>query len=159
MMSAQEAMFGAGCFWGVEATFAHVPGVLETVVGYAGGTLPNPTYDQVCSHSTGHAEVIWLRFDPAIISYTKLLEIFFEIHNPTLLNRQGPDIGSQYRSVIFYDNEEQHDLAFKAIEDLEAAKKYDKKIVTQVVPTTPFYRAEEYHQRYLEKKGQSHCGK
>lgn len=155
-MSAQ-ATFAAGCFWGVEETFRNIPGVLETSVGYMGGHTQNPTYQDVCTDQTGHAEVVQVTYDPAIVSYEKLLEVFWQNHNPTLLNRQGPDVGSQYRSVIFYHNEQQKELAQQAIDDLTAAKKYPKPIVTAIVPASTFYAAEEYHQKYLQKKGLSSC--
>jgi len=154
----QEAMFGAGCFWGVEALFAKVPGVVDTQVGYAGGTVENPSYKEVCTDKTGHAEVVWLRFDNEKVSYEQLLDIFFANHNPTTINRQGPDIGAQYRSVIFYYSEDQYKLATHKIQQLTDEKHYSQKIVTAISPAPTFYRAEEYHQKYLEKKGQDHCG-
>jgi peptide-methionine (S)-S-oxide reductase len=150
-------MFGAGCFWGVEAAFRQVKGVVATSVGYAGGTLENPTYRDVCSHTTGHAEVVQVEYDPARVSYAQLLQVFWENHDPTQLNRQGPDIGDQYRSVIFYFSDEQEKAAKESKEELEHAGKYRRPIVTQILPTPAFYRAEEYHQQYLEKRGLSHC--
>lgn len=156
-MTIEQAMFAAGCFWGVEAIFARTPGVIETVVGYAGGHVPNPTYAQVCSDTTGHAETVWLRFDSNMVGYDALLDIFFGKHNPTLVNRQGPDIGSQYRSVIFYYNAEQQKKALDAIARIDASHKYQQTVVTEVISAAAFYRAEEYHQRYLEKNG-GHCG-
>lgn len=156
-MQTQTATFGAGCFWGVEETFLHTPGVTATEVGYSGGTIENPTYEQVCSTSTGHAEAVKVTFDPGEISYEKLLEIFFENHDPTTRNRQGPDIGDQYRSVIFFHSPEQETAAHSYVQKLEKAGKYRRPIVTQVVAAAPFYRAEEYHQRYLRKNGRASC--
>jgi len=147
------ATFGAGCFWGVESTFRQVPGVLDAQVGYTGGTVDNPTYELVCSGSTGHAEAIEVRFDPDKVSYKKLLEVFFACHDPTQLNRQGPDIGSQYRSAIFFHNEAQHHAALSAIDELHLSGRHSLPIATEVVEATQFYRAEEYHQRYFEKRG------
>jgi peptide-methionine (S)-S-oxide reductase len=151
------ATFAAGCFWGVEETFLQTPGVLSTEVGYSGGTVENPTYEQVCYSATGHAEAVRVTFDPEKISYEKLLEIFFANHDPTTKNRQGPDIGDQYRSVIFFHSPEQESAARACIERLTSAKKYKRPIVTQIVPAAPFYRAEEYHQQYLRKSGRSSC--
>lgn len=156
-MATQQATFGAGCFWGVEETFRKIPGVIETVVGYMGGTVDNPTYEQVCTDRTGHAEVVQLSYDPEQISYDELLAIFWRAHNPTTRNRQGPDIGSQYRSVIFYHTDEQHDLAEQSKVALEASGAYDSPIVTEISPVAVFYRAEEYHQRYIEKGGAAAC--
>jgi peptide-methionine (S)-S-oxide reductase len=153
----QIATFGAGCFWGVEETFAQVPGVIETAVGYEGGTLENPTYKDVCTDRTGHAEVVQVTYDPARVSYDTLLEVFWNNHNPTQLNRQGPDYGTQYRSVIFYHSPEQRTTAEASLAQLVASGKWSRKIVTQIVPAQPFYRAEEYHQRYLAKRGLSSC--
>lgn len=154
----QQAMFGAGCFWGVEVLFRKTDGVVDAAVGYAGGHTENPTYKEVCTDRTGHAEVVWLQFDPTKVSYAQLLDIFFTNHNPTTLNRQGPDVGSQYRSVIFYFDEGQKQEAETAKQKWEAAKKWPGKIVTEIVPAVPFYRAEEYHQQYLKKQGKDHCG-
>lgn len=157
-MSQQKATFGAGCFWGVEAAFAAIPGVSATAVGYEGGTLDNPTYKDVCTDKTGHAEVVQLDFEPEKVSYDKLLDAFFELHDPTTLNRQGPDWGKQYRSVIFFHSPEQEAQARSKIEQLTAAGKFSpKRIVTQVVPAETFWRAEDYHQRYLEKRGLANC--
>jgi peptide-methionine (S)-S-oxide reductase len=153
----ETATFGAGCFWGVEARFQQVPGVTETAVGYEGGTLDNPSYKDVCTDQTGHAEVVQLKFDPAKVSYRKLLDLFFELHDPTQFNRQGPDWGTQYRSVVFYHSPEQETAAKETIERLTREKKYRKPIVTQVVPAGNFWRAEEYHQKYLEKRGAISC--
>lgn len=152
-----KATFGAGCFWGVEELFRNTPGVKETAVGYMGGTTKNATYHDVCSGGTGHAEVVNLEFDPAVISYEQLLDLFWENHNPTTLNRQGPDVGSQYRSVVFYYSEEQKAAAEKKKAELDAAKKFPRPIVTQIVPASDFWRGEEYHQQYLKKRGVSHC--
>ncbi|HEV3272027.1 MAG TPA: bifunctional methionine sulfoxide reductase B/A protein [Candidatus Methylacidiphilales bacterium] len=153
-----EASFGAGCFWGVEAAFREVAGVRETAVGYQGGTLKNPGYEDVCSGGTGHAEVVHVEYDPAEASYLKLLEVFWSNHDPTTPNRQGPDVGTQYRSVIFYYTPEQKRTAemFKA--RLESSGRFKRPIVTEIVEAPKFYRAEEYHQRYLEKRGRRSCG-
>lgn len=154
----EQATFGAGCFWGVEATFRATPGVLSTWVGFAGGRTENPTYEDVCYTNTNHAEVVHLEFDPEEISYRKLVDIFFANHNPTTLNRQGPDVGSQYRSVVFYHGDAQKTVAEEAKRQLgESGKWGDRPIVTQVAPFTQFYPAEEYHQQYLEKRGKTHC--
>lgn len=149
----EQATFGAGCFWHVEEVFSKVNGVVDTSVGYAGGTVPEPTYQQVCAGDTGHAEVVHLRFDPKVISYEQLLDVFWKIHDPTTLNRQGPDIGEQYRSVIFYYNEKQKSAALKSKQKLEKSGKYKDPIVTQIIPASKFFRAEEYHQKYFEKRG------
>ena len=153
----ETAMFGAGCFWGVEVTFRQTKGVVDAAVGYAGGTTKNPTYKEVCTDQTGHAEVVRVTFDPAKVSYEQLLDVFWANHNPTQLNRQGPDTGSQYRSVIFYFGDEQKKVAETSKAKLEASGKWKKPIVTQIVPAVEFYRAEEYHQRYLEKNGLPVC--
>lgn len=153
----QSATFGAGCFWGVEEAFLHLKGVKSTAVGYLGGTFKNPTYEDVCSGKTGHAEVVQLQYDPNEVSYGKLLNVFWENHNPTTLNRQGPDVGAQYRSAVFFHTPEQKELAAKSKEALEKSGKYKNKIVTEITPVSEFYRAEEYHQRYLEKHGKSTC--
>ena len=145
----ETAIFGAGCFWGVEAAFREVEGVVSTRVGYTGGWFDNPTYTDVCSGRTGHAESVEVTYDPAKVSYDQLLNVFWEVHNPTTLNRQGPDVGSQYRSVIFFHNPEQAKAALKSKE--EAQEFFDRKIVTEIVPATDFWRAEEYHQRYFDK--------
>jgi len=146
----EQATFGAGCFWHVEEEFSKVNGVVDTAVGFAGGTVPEPSYERVCRGDTGHAEVVHIKFDPKIITYEKLLDIFWSIHDPTQLNRQGPDIGEQYRSVIFYYDDEQKAAALKSKK--EQSKKYKKPIVTQIEPASKFFRAEEYHQRYFEKQ-------
>jgi peptide-methionine (S)-S-oxide reductase len=148
-----KATFGAGCFWGVESAFRQLKGVTEAAVGYAGGTLENPTYQDVCTDSTGHAEVVEVDFDPAQISYEELVRAFFELHDPTTLNRQGPDFGRQYRSVIFCHDAEQEAVARKIADELDAAGKFPRKIVTQIAAAPEFYRGEEYHQRYFQKKG------
>lgn len=149
------ATFGAGCFWGVEEAFRRIEGVLKTEVGYMGGRLKNPTYEDVCTDETGHVEVVEVIFDPKKVSYEKLLDVFWQNHDPTQLNRQGPDIGTQYRSVIFYHNEQQKRISLKSKENEQ--KKHKDKIVTGIVPASTFYRAEEYHQRYLEKRGLNVC--
>ena len=153
----EKATFGAGCFWSVEAAFRKVKGVLSATVGYMGGTLEDLTYEDVCSGKTGHAEVVQLEYDPSIVSYEELLEVFWEIHDPTTLNRQGPDIGTQCRSVIFYRGEEQKAKAEALRSRLQRSGKYKEKIVTEIVHASQFYRAEEYHQRYLEKHNISRC--
>ena len=153
----ETAMFGAGCFWGVEAAFRQVPGVKSTQVGYAGGRTENPTYKEVCTDATGHAEVVLVEYDPAAVSYEKLLEVFWNSHNPTTLNRQGPDVGTQYRSAIYYANPEQQQLAEESKQQLDASGKFRNPIVTEITPAPAFFRAEEYHQQYLEKRGQSSC--
>jgi peptide methionine sulfoxide reductase msrA/msrB len=152
-----QVAFGAGCFWGVEASFREVPGVRETAVGYQGGTTKNPSYEEVCTDTTGHAEVVHVEYDPATVSFSNLLEVFFTSHDPTTLNRQGPDHGSQYRSVIFYYTPEQKKEAEAMKARLNAEKHFSRPIVTQILPAPDFYRAEEYHQRYLEKRGRAHC--
>jgi peptide-methionine (S)-S-oxide reductase len=152
-----KAIFGAGCFWGVEAAFRQVKGVLSTEVGYSGGDFPNPTYKDVCSHGTGHAEVVEVEYDPERVSYEELLNVFWENHDPTTLNRQGPDVGTQYRSVIFYHSPEQQAAATASKENLERSGRYRRPIVTEIKPAPEFYRAEDYHQQYLEKRGLSHC--
>ncbi|MGH9804760.1 MAG: peptide-methionine (S)-S-oxide reductase MsrA [Candidatus Acidiferrales bacterium] len=153
----ETATFGAGCFWGVEAAFRQVKGVKATAVGYAGGTTQNPTYEQVCTDRTGHAEVVQVEFDPAEVSYQDLLELFWGSHDPTQLNRQGPDVGAQYRSAIFFHSPEQEAAARASKEKLAAGGRYRRPIVTEIVPAPAFWRAEEYHQQYLEKRGLSHC--
>jgi len=153
----QQATFAAGCFWHVEETFAKVPGVIKTEVGFSGGHLIDPSYEQVCRGDTGHAESLHLEYDPTKISYAALLDIFFQSHNPTTLNRQGPDIGSQYRSVIFYHNEEQKEAAELAKKTIGNAGQYKNPVVTEIVKAGPFFRAEEYHQRYFKKHGGGTC--
>ena len=153
----EKATFGAGCFWGVEVEFGRIPGVTETAVGYEGGKTEGPTYKDVCTDATGHAEVVDLTFDPTKVSYETLVEAFFGLHDPTQLNRQGPDWGTQYRSVIFFHSPEQEATAKRVIERLTAERKFAKPIVTQVVPAETFWKAEEYHQKYLEKRGAVSC--
>ena len=149
----EKATFAAGCFWGVEETFRHLPGVASTAVGYTGGTLPNPTYHDVCSDRTGHAEAVEVEFDPAVISYRKLLEVFWSCHDPTTLNRQGPDTGTQYRSAIFYHAPAQQAEAMESRGELEGSRRFRRPVVTEITPASAFYRAEEYHQQYVEKRG------
>ncbi|RAL25910.1 peptide-methionine (S)-S-oxide reductase MsrA [Thermoflavimicrobium daqui] len=151
------ATFGAGCFWGVEEAFRNVSGVTQTAVGYMGGHTENPTYEEVCTDRTGHAEVIQLEYDPEQVSYDELLNLFWTMHDPTTLNRQGPDIGTQYRSVIFYHTPEQKQLAEASKNNLNQSGRFSKPIVTEIVPAATFYRAEEYHQRYLQKRGLGSC--
>ena len=153
----EKATFGAGCFWGVEAEFRQIKGVIATAVGYEGGHTTMPTYRDVCSHKTGHAEVVEVEYDPERVSYESLLKVFWENHDPTQLNRQGPDVGDQYRTVIFYSTPEQKAAAEASKAALEAAHVYRKPIVTQIVPAETFYVAEDYHQQYLEKRGLSTC--
>jgi len=152
-----KAIFAAGCFWGVEATFRALPGVKATRVGYTGGSSADPTYKEVCTDRTGHAEAVEIDYDPAKLSYDKLLEVFWENHDPTQLNRQGPDWGSQYRSVIFTQNDAQFTQARARIAELNASGSYRKPIATQVIPHSTFWKAEEYHQKYLEKRGMVSC--
>ena len=149
------ATFGAGCFWGVEARFQKVKGVIKTTVGYMGGNLKNPTYEQVCTDKTGHAEVVQVTYDSKQLSYEKLLDTFWAIHDPTQINRQGPDVGKQYRSVIFYNNDQQKKIAEKSKKQIQ--KKYSRKIATEITSAKEFYPAEEYHQKYLQKQGRSFC--
>jgi len=148
-----KATFGAGCFWHVEDLLHKTKGVKSTAVGYIGGQLPNPTYEEVCTDKTGHAEAVEVDYDPDKISYKELLDVFWENHNPTTLNRQGPDVGIQYRSVIFYHNEKQKEIAENSKKSLEKSGKYDSPIVTEIVPAPIFYKAEEYHQKYFKKHG------
>jgi peptide-methionine (S)-S-oxide reductase len=151
------ATFGAGCFWGIEAAFQQVPGVIETAVGYSGGEMPNPTYKDVCTDETGHAEVVQVTFDPAKVTYDQLLDVFWKVHDPTQVNRQGPDFGSQYRTAIFFHSPEQEAAAKKSREALEASGKLKRPITTEITPAGTFYRAEEYHQKYLQKRGVASC--
>jgi peptide-methionine (S)-S-oxide reductase len=151
------ATFGAGCFWGVEAAFRKVPGVLDVAVGYAGGHTQHPSYREVCTDTTGHAEVVQVTFDPEKVSYDQLLNVFWTIHDPTQVNRQGPDYGRQYRTAIFFHSPEQEASAKKSKQSLEASGKLHRPIATEITPAGPFWRAEEYHQRYLEKRGAARC--
>jgi peptide-methionine (S)-S-oxide reductase len=156
-MATEKATFGAGCFWGVEETFRNLKGVTSTAVGYAGGTTDSPTYEDVCTDETGHAEAVQVEFDPTQIGYNQLLDVFWSSHNPTTLNRQGPDVGTQYRSVIFYHSPQQRAAAEESKANLQKSGKFSRPIVTQIEPAPTFWRAEEYHQRYLAKRGQTHC--
>jgi peptide-methionine (S)-S-oxide reductase len=151
------ATFAAGCFWGVEATFRQLPGVISTRVGYIGGHTKNPTYKDVCTDGTGHAEAVEVQYDPAKVSYDQLLNVFWENHDPTTLDRQGPDWGSQYRSAIFFHTPEQEQLAKASKEAWDKSRRFRNKIVTQIVPAADFYEAEDYHQQYLEKRGLASC--
>lgn len=157
VVTVEQATFAAGCFWGVEALFQQLNGVISTSTGFTGGETINPTYEDVYSELTGHAESVQVEYDPTLISYEELVEVFFENHNPTSLNRQGEDIGTRYRSAIFFHTDEQAQIALLAKEKLEQSGRFKKPVVTQVVPMTSFYRAEEYHQSYLAKRGQSSC--
>ena len=152
-----KATFAAGCFWGVEATFRQIPGVISTRVGYTGGHFSNPTYQDVCTDNTGHAEAVEVEYDPAKVSYDQLLNVFWENHDPPPVNRQGPDWGTQYRSAIFFHAPEQEKAAKDSKEKLEKSGRYHKPIATQIVPATTFYQAEDYHQQYLEKRGLASC--
>ena len=152
----KKATFGAGCFWGVEATFRTVSGVRSAMVGYSGGSFENPTYEDVCSGKTGHAEVVQLEYDPSEVSYEDLLEVFWDCHDPTTVNRQGPDIGTQYRSAIFFHDADQESAAITSKQKLQSSGRYPSPIVTEITPAEAFYPAEDYHQRYLEKRGLSH---
>jgi len=147
------AVFGAGCFWGVESAFRAVEGVVDVAVGYAGGTVPKPNYRTVCSGKTGHAEVVQVEYDPARVSFEQLLEVFWQIHDPTTLNRQGPDFGTQYRSIVFYSDEHERKAAEESKRRLDESGKLGRPVVTQIVPAAEFFRAEEYHQRYYERMG------
>jgi len=153
----EKATFGAGCFWGVEAAFQRVQGVTSTAVGYSGGTLANPSYKDVCSGRTGHAEVVQVEYDPAQVSYEDLLQVFWENHDPTQMNRQGPDVGSQYRSAIFFHTPDQEATARASKEALQASGRLRRPIATEITPASEFWRAEDYHQRYLEKRGMASC--
>jgi peptide-methionine (S)-S-oxide reductase len=156
-MVTELATFGAGCFWGVEVTFRNTPGVKDALVGYLGGTLANPAYKDVCTGRTGHAEVVQVEYDPAEVTYDKLLDVFWANHNPTTLNRQGPDVGTQYRSAIFYHTPEQKRLAAESKGRLGASGRFRNPIVTEITEASTFYPAEDYHQRYLEKRGLASC--
>ena len=156
-MAIEKATFGAGCFWGVEARFSEIPGVIDTAVGYEGGALEHPTYKEVCTDRTGHAEVVQVTFDPSRVSYETLLDAFFSLHDPTQLNRQGPDWGTQYRSAVFAESEEQKQTAKAKIAELNASGSFRSPIVTEVTDAKTFWKAEEYHQKYLEKRGMVSC--
>ena len=153
----KKATFGAGCFWGVEAAFRQIDGVTRTRVGYAGGELDNPTYEDVCSHTTGHAEVVEVTYDDEVVSYDDLLNAFWRKHNPTQRNRQGWNLGNQYRSVVFFHDDEQREAADRSKAELDASGRYRKPVVTAIEPAQTFYPAEDYHQQYLEKRGRSSC--
>ena len=153
----QKAIFGAGCFWGVELTLSKIEGVESPAVGYCGGKVPDPTYEIVCTGQSGHAEVVLVEFDPDKVSYDNLLEAFWSLHDPTTLNRQGPDIGTQYRSVIFFQDKDQAVVAKASRDKLQQSGRFKNDIVTEIVPTAEFYRAEEYHQKYLEARGLGNC--
>lgn len=157
-MATRFATFGAGCFWGVELTFRNTNGVVATTVGYAGGDVPNPTYHMVCSDTTGHAEVVQVEYDPALVSYADLLEVFWSVHDPTQVNRQGPDVGTQYRSVIFTHDQEQAAVAEDSKARLSASGRLRRPVATRIEPAGTFWPAEDYHQRYLEKQGRRACG-
>lgn len=157
MAKLEKATFGAGCFWGVEEIFRKTLGVYNTAVGYMGGSKDQPTYEEVCTDKTGHAEVVEVEFDPAVVSYEELLNVFWENHNPTTLNRQGPDVGTQYRSAIFYHSEQQKEVAEASKQALDASGKWKNPVVTEISPASTFHRAEEYHQRYLQKRGMDSC--
>ena len=152
-----KATFGAGCFWHVEELFRKLDGVQDVIVGYTGGNLENPTYEDVCTDKTGHAEAVQVEYDPKLISYEELLKVFWENHNPTTPNRQGFDVGVQYRSAVFFHNPEQEKIAKDSKEKLQNSEKYQSPIVTEITPVSTFYKAEEYHQRYFEKQGRT-CG-
>jgi len=151
------ATFGAGCFWGVEAAFQQLPGVIETAVGYSGGHTENPSYQDVCTDETGHAEVVQVTFDPTKVSFEELLNAFWRMHDPTQVNRQGPDVGAQYRTAIFFHSPEQEAIAKKSRAALEASGKLKRQVATEITPAGKFYRAEEYHQKYLQKRGAASC--
>ena len=153
----EVATFGAGCFWGVEAAFRRTPGVIDAAVGYSGGDLEKPTYKDVCTDETGHAEVVQVTFDPQKLNYSQLLDVFWKIHDPTQVNRQGPDFGKQYRTVIFFHSRDQEEIARKSKQALESSGKFRHPIATEISPVKTFWRAEEYHQRYLEKRGAESC--
>lgn len=153
----EKATFAAGCFWGVEANFRRVSGVIATAVGYTGGQFQDPTYKDVCTGKTGHAEAVDILFDPAVVSYAQLLEVFWKIHDPTTLNRQGPDVGTQYRSAVFYHSEEQRSIAIGSKEAMQSSGRFKRPIVTEIIPASIFFRAEEYHQQYFEKGGIGGC--
>ncbi|MCH7922521.1 MAG: peptide-methionine (S)-S-oxide reductase MsrA [Nitrospinae bacterium] len=152
----EKATFGAGCFWGVEAAFRKIKGVTSTSVGYTGGSLDSPTYEDVCTGRTGHAEVVEVEYDPSQVSYDELLAVFWDIHDPTTLNRQGPDVGTQYRSVLFFHIAEQEAAANKSKEKIQSSGRFTRDIVTEITPASQYYKAEDYHQQYLERRGLIH---
>lgn len=154
----EKATFGAGCFWGVEAAFRQVKGVKSTAVGFSGGTVENPSYQEVCTGRTGHAEVVQVEYDPSAVSYDALLDVFWNSHDPTTLNRQGPDVGTQYRSAVYFHNKEQEEAARASKEALDKSGRFGRPIVTEITPASEFYMAEDYHQQYFEKRGLSSCG-
>ncbi len=154
----EQATFAAGCFWGVELAFQKLNGVKDTKVGYTHGQTENPTYEMVCTGQTGHTEAVWLEYDPAVISYNELLDVFWNKHDPTQVNRQGPDVGTQYRSGIYFHNDEQKQQAEQSRDALDQSGRYSFPIATEIKPAAVFYLAEDYHQRYLEKRGMTHCG-
>jgi len=156
-MATEKATFGAGCFWGVEEEFRKIPGVLDAAVGYAGGTMDNPTYRDVCTDRTGHAEVVEVDFDPSVVSYDRLLDVFWNAHDPTQVNRQGPDVGTQYRSVIFTHSPDQESAARASRDRLDQSGRFRRPIATQIEPAPKFWRAEDYHQQYLAKRGLGSC--
>ncbi len=156
-MQTEKATFGAGCFWGIEVTYAQIDGVTRTAVGFMGGKTENPSYEDVCTDTTGHAEVVQVEFDPQLVSYEQLLDVFWRSHDPTQVNRQGPDVGTQYRSAVFFHSPEQEDAARRSKAELERAGRFKHPIATEIEPAATFYRAEEYHQRYLEKRGLAQC--
>jgi peptide-methionine (S)-S-oxide reductase len=156
-MSIQKATFGAGCFWQIEEMYRTVPGVISATSGYEGGNLNNPTYQDVCTDESGHAEMVEIEYDPALVNYETLLDIFWNNHNPTTINRQGPDIGTQYRSAIFFHSPEQEKIAKESKAKLDASGKFRKPIVTEITPASTFWKAEEYHQKYLFKRAMTHC--
>ena len=153
----KKATFGAGCFWGIEEAFRRIPGVVEAAVGYAGGTTDHPTYEEVCSKSTGHAEVVEVTFDPETVSYDQLLDVFWQSHDPTTLNRQGPDVGTQYRSAVFTHDADQLAAAQASKTRWDASGRFRRPIVTEITPAPPFWKAEDYHQQYLARRGRSSC--
>ena len=157
-MATEKATFGAGCFWGVEEEFRKVPGVVDAAVGYAGGALDNPTYRDVCTDRTGHAEVVEVDFDPSVVSYDRLLDVFWNAHDPTQVNRQGPDVGTQYRSVVFFHSPEQEAAARASRDRLDKSGRFRRPVATHIEPAPRFWRAEDYHQQYLAKHPDGHCG-
>ena len=153
----KKATFGAGCFWGIEEAFRQVPGVVGTAVGYSGGSRPRPTYEDVCTGTTGHAEVVEVEYDPEKVGFEQLLDVFWTVHDPTTLNRQGPDVGTQYRSAIYFHDDEQKAQAEASKQHLQESGRFRRPIVTEIAPASDFWRGEDYHQKYLAKRGQSNC--